>query len=68
METYRKSWKQTLSTSKELSESLTSPTSKRRLPPPGPVTVIYLKRHAEQEHELHHQEVLLKKGELKVQQ
>ena len=68
METYRKSWKQTLSTSKESSESLTSPTSKRYLPPCGPVTVIYLKRHAEQEHELHHQEILLKKGELKVQQ
>ena len=68
METYRKSWKQTLSTSKESSESLTSPTSKRCLPPCGPVTVIYLKRHAEQEHELHHQEIVSKKEELKAQQ
>ena len=68
METYRKSWKQTLSTSKESSESLTSPTSKRRLPPCGPVPVIYLKRHEEQEHELHHQEIVSKKEELKVQQ
>ena len=49
--------------SSELSESFEFATLKYRLP-----CDVYLKNFAKQEYELHHENVELKKGELKVQQ
>ena len=58
----------TSSSLSELSESVAFPTLKYRLPCGGSKTATYLKSLAKQKYELHHQNVELKKGKLKVQQ